>query len=72
MYVCMYASLYVSTYLCLSSLLPPLKHTYLPTYLQGNYLNDLIVYECGTKSFSRPTVIGKTPIARADTEMVGR
>lgn len=36
---------------------------------QGSYLNDMIVYETGTDSWSNPSVLGKVPAERGETPM---
>ena len=35
---------------------------------QGTYLNDLAVLDTGTNQWSRPTIVGTPPLARAETE----
>jgi len=37
---------------------------------QGTFINDLVVLESGSNTWSRPEVIGETPSPRADTPMV--
>jgi dynein heavy chain len=37
---------------------------------QGDYLNDMVVLETGTNSWTRPTVLGNTPCERGETQMV--
>lgn len=36
---------------------------------QGNYLNDMVVLETGTHTWTRPTVLGTIPIERGETQI---